>query len=961
MSIHLKTRFWIKNSPIYLLVLVLVLGTLILSAGIENSVRPSTDPVPLEPDGQARINALIINEVMSANDGIYVDLNGKTSDWIELYNGTDRPINLLNFGLSDTLDVTKWLFPEVIIPAKSYLVVPLDPGQWGLVADFSLARDGDETLVLRDAGGIVIDSVTTQPLESNFAMGRDLNGNWVVVERATPGYPNTEAGYTAYLASLVGEAGDLVLSEVLPRNRGNFVLDEGKLPGFIEVTNTGTQSISLKRYALSDDATTPYKWQFPDVTLQGGQSLVVYTGARIADKLSAGFTLEAENGSVLLSSADGKIIDRIDYANLTNGFGLQRVNGVLETSVNVSPGFANNAAGIQAFREQNVPVSTLILNEVMTNNVSVGLHNGSRAYPWIEVMNASAQAINLKDYALNDGDRRSDAVALPDRVLQPGELAVFYLSGDAQLSVKGYTHLDLRLTSDEGLYLWGPDGIVDAVYPGVLGIDQSYGRNAQKAWVYLATSSLGQSNGSGRFAISVAPTTLVVEGRYRLNQLEVKFSSGSTVHYTTDGSTPTSNSPIYSKPITITKTTVIKAISTGVGQWESPVQHFTYLLNDVHDINVVSLTVDPAQFTYLTTHPSSTTLEVPAKITYFDQDGPGFSLEAGLQLFGGQTRYLSKKSFAIKFKGKYGASKLAYPLFDYRDYAVFDSLILRSGSQDYYTTVIRDILGLDMMESSETVLVQAYESVVLYINGKYWGLYDIREQIDENMVSSQLNIPAENINIVRIDNVVTSGTIGKYRQMMTMAKTLDLSQEKNYREMEKILNIDSYIDYWLAEMMCANNDTINTRYFWSEDYDNGRINLFFYDLDYAWYWPNKNYYDHMTNPEGMSTLKVTTALARGLVKSPLFRQRLVERLSEFLKTQWTTDLALQRLDAHVERLLPEVERDWDRWGLDFDEYDDNIDYLRNFILKRTDMVLKHTKAYFDLSDAEFEEYFGDLP
>ena len=62
MSIHLKTRFWIKNSPIYLLVLVLVLGTLILSAGIENSVRPSTDPVPLEPDGQARINALIINE-----------------------------------------------------------------------------------------------------------------------------------------------------------------------------------------------------------------------------------------------------------------------------------------------------------------------------------------------------------------------------------------------------------------------------------------------------------------------------------------------------------------------------------------------------------------------------------------------------------------------------------------------------------------------------------------------------------------------------------------------------------------------------------------------------------------------------------------------------------------------------------------------------------------------------------
>jgi hypothetical protein len=481
------------------------------------------------------------------------------------------------------------------------------------------------------------------------------------------------------------------------------------------------------------------------------------------------------------------------------------------------------------------------------------------------------------------------------------------------------------------------------------------------AWVYLAEASLGTPNGNGRFAVSVAPKTLQREGRYHGESLSVTLQSGSTVYYTLDGTTPTSSSSRYTGSITLQQTAVVKAVAVREGQWDSPVSQFTYLLNDVHDINVVSLTVDPQRLAYLNANPNSATLEIPAHITYFDADGSGFSLDAGLQLFGGVTRYIPKRSYVVKFKGKYGSSKLAYPMFENRAYSVFDSLILRSGSQDYNTTIIRDILALDMMESSETVLVQAYESVVLYINGKYWGLYDIREQIDEDMVGGQLNIPRDDINIVRIDNSVTSGTLDKYHQVLTMAKTLDFSIEANYRLMEAQLNIDSYIDYWLAEMMCANYDTLNTRYFWSPDYDNGRISLIFYDMDYAWYWTNLNFYNHMTNPEGMAVRKVTTALGIAMMQSPIFHQRFLERLSDFLKTQWNEALVLKRLEAHLDTLLPEIERDWDRWGFNYATYDDNVAYLTNFIRQRTTVVLNQTKAYFDLSESDYEALFGDLP
>jgi hypothetical protein len=59
--------------------------------------------------------------------------------------------------------------------------------------------------------------------------------------------------------------------------------------------------------------------------------------------------------------------------------------------------------------------------------------------------------------------------------------------------------------------------------------------------------------------------------------------------------------------------------------------------------------------------------------------------------------------------------------------------------------------------------------------------------------------------------------------------------------------------------------------------------------------------------------------------------------------------------------MPEIERDWARWGFDFNTYDDNVDYLKNFIRRRTEWVLIHTKDYFDLSDTAFDERFGDLP
>lgn len=142
---------------------------------------------------------------------------------------------------------TKWAFPEVTIKSNEYLIVNLCGTQKnGLYAPFKLKSGGGETIALTNANGKVIDAVETTNLDKNTSMGRDLNGNWHTFEQVTPGFANTIEGYNKYIESLNGEEDILKITEFLPKNTGNFKINDQFL-GYIELTNTGDEEINLKK------------------------------------------------------------------------------------------------------------------------------------------------------------------------------------------------------------------------------------------------------------------------------------------------------------------------------------------------------------------------------------------------------------------------------------------------------------------------------------------------------------------------------------------------------------------------------------------------------------------------------------------------------------------------------------------------------------------------------------------
>ena len=103
---------------------IALIGIILILTIIDIFINNKDDIFTSLTDDKININQLVINEIMTSNKGAYTDLNGNTYDWIELYNGYNEDINLSNYTLSDEESgKTKWIFPNVTIKSKEYLIV----------------------------------------------------------------------------------------------------------------------------------------------------------------------------------------------------------------------------------------------------------------------------------------------------------------------------------------------------------------------------------------------------------------------------------------------------------------------------------------------------------------------------------------------------------------------------------------------------------------------------------------------------------------------------------------------------------------------------------------------------------------------------------------------------------------------------------------------------------------------
>ncbi|MBQ1314974.1 MAG: lamin tail domain-containing protein, partial [Erysipelotrichaceae bacterium] len=266
-----------------------VIGTIlvVVAAIVASTLFGGLSPVPSGdlPDREGNnIHKLVISELMSNNGGVWVNDQNEVVDYLEVYNGTDKTINLQGYGLSDRTDTIKWVFSDVTIPSGGYVTVGLTGRlQTGNNAPFRLSSKGGETISLINPSSKVIDAVETVSLGKNQAMMRDGDGNWFVSDFGTPGFANTRKGLEDYHASLIydGEK-ELVINEFLNRNKANF-LRNGRQDGFIEFKNVSDHSVDLGEYTIGKDITNPFLQKLESHVIASGEVLCIYTGDQKED------------------------------------------------------------------------------------------------------------------------------------------------------------------------------------------------------------------------------------------------------------------------------------------------------------------------------------------------------------------------------------------------------------------------------------------------------------------------------------------------------------------------------------------------------------------------------------------------------------------------------------------------------------------------------------------------------
>ena len=479
-----------------------------------------------------------------------------------------------------------------------------------------------------------------------------------------------------------------------------------------------------------------------------------------------------------------------------------------------------------------------------------------------------------------------------------------------------------------------------------------------------APSILNAGNGNTNFTETKTVVFSHPSGFYGSKfTLKLGGDSKYTIRYTTNGNEPVSTSKKYSdaEGIKITdkgsmigaedKVTVVRAAAfmgtTKVGETVTA----TYIVNEDYknfkdyyaNIAVVSITTDKKNlygdtgiFTNYTEHGRQT--ERPAHVEFFDSDGTaGFSVDAGMRVYGGTSRGAPQKSLKLVARKEYdpenGKFKYAMLPDSVNSEGVvvdrFDSFILRAGGNDNLfgssrNTLLRDALVHMLAGKMGNIAFQAYRPVVVYINGMYWGLYNLRDDTDNDYIEQHYGIPKDNVAIIayghengewfyKIDEG-TEADLESYKYMLSYIANTDMAISANYASACQKLDMDNFMKYIAVNVFANNRDwPHNNVRAWMHE---GKWRFVLKDIDYSW-----GIYDLPGQTENVIAEEIAhsenvlrgrageiSAAFASLMKNKTFKTQFLALVDEMVNNYFSAKTSKALIDDMVARMSPEFPR-----------------------------------------------------
>jgi|GEM_PF-1020404 len=626
---------------------------------------------------------------------------------------------------------------------------------------------------------------------------------------------------------------------------------------------------------------------------------------------------------------------------------------------------------------------SIVINEFLASNQNIIADEDGDYSDWIELYNAADQSIDLTGYSLTDDSNIPQRWIFPSLSLAPGDFLLIWASGKDRPYLKElHTNFKLK-NSGEFIGLYDAAGNpVDSLSFGGQTTDISCGRStdASLSWDYFKSPTPGSSNNN---ATPLVPYPIFShEQGFHQSSFYLEITSnaaGLKIYYTTNGEIPTRNSQLYSEPLHISATTVIRARCYNHQHQASLTVTKSYFINESVNLPVLSVVMEPKDLwdkstgIYVNPHKRGDEWERPVHLTLLNPNSElEFTNQAGIRIHGEASRSCDKKSFRLYFRSEYGQSRLHYQIFENRAAEEYKRVILRTASQDNQFgspkwSLIRCPLFHTLQAEVQPTFCAA-RPFILFLNGQLWGIYYFRERVDENYLEYNFGIKngdlIENTPWNYLGEVIV-GDKDHWKDAFLFFRDNDLTRPDKYEYAKTLIDIENFTDHHLLNIYGANWDWPHGNVFkfrprtadgkwqwisWDVDAIFGRSDR---APDPTWpalEWATRSSIRKDLNSSDAENLLWSTKMLRQLLKNQTYRDYFINRYADLLNTTLHEQHIHQIIDSLTTLIAADVHLETERWGSDIQTWAENIAFLKNYAIKRRHYVYQEIIEKFNLRD-----------
>lgn len=621
----------------------------------------------------------------------------------------------------------------------------------------------------------------------------------------------------------------------------------------------------------------------------------------------------------------------------------------------------------------------LIINEIMQSNIDF-IMDDINEFPdsWVELYNSGKDDVQLSDYKIAVSEKINKAYQLPSKMIRPGEHVIIYCD-----KVDSGMHASFRLESGKGGGVWlfkgddTADMITDLKKQPAPNI--AYGRVTDGAdkWGYQAVPTPGAENcgktckdilGSPVFS---TPGSIVSDNVTLELSLPENTPDGTVIRYTTDGTEPTESSLAYTGPLNITKSTVVRAKLFCDG-YLSPRSTTHSYINHGREVTlpVVSIATDRSYFydnkigIYVQGNykPGTANYEFdwrrPINYEYFE----GADTESVInqlcetRVKGGATRSNALKSLAIYANKRFGEKRFNYEFFPDQTPGIseFKSFEMRDSGNDFDYLYFRDAVIQQSMGMNCDLDWQPARPAILYINGEYKGILNIRPRSNDDYVYSYYD-GLEDIDMLENWEELKTGSFDSFNEFKEFYKV----SGHTFAEYEQLMDCGEFCNLMILGVFFDNKDFPgNNIEMWRPIADGGRWRWVAKDMDFGMglygerydyktlNWVTTPGYDNNRNEWANSDKG--TILFRHLLETPEFKDMWIDRCAVYLGDFLRSEEIIKRIDHCNDLIKFEYKYHRNLYNPWWNNHDQEVTNARNWTNNRVTFFYKHLADFFKL-------------